>query len=162
MNPIDADLMILEYCKCRKNMTMFIYWPTLSKKISLTEMSKIIEKYGNICHTKTISMSKIMLYNLMFWIYNTFTFNYRLEFIDKHPDYVHSSDENEVNIIYFDDNKTPTDVILGDILKTFQLKDSMSLYITNDHSRVILNSSLILNDNSLQMLEYQNIDNITS
>ena len=171
IDPVDRDLIMLEYIKCRRNMNVLALWPIIVKKIENDRLIKILEKYGNICYTKTITLSKMGLFNLMFWTYKEMTFSSRIDFITKNMERLQLADENDVTIVFIDsppENKINNDEIIQLLLEESGLKindsimkDDISYTIGKLHD-VIEYGKMVLNDNSIRLLEIQDVNNISS
>lgn len=180
MDQIDRDAIMLEYLKCRQDMFVITLWPVLVRAINIEQIINILNKFGHIAYTKTLSLTKNALYNLMFWMYDEFTYEHRIEFISKKMEYVQSLDNNEVTFIFLDNvNKS---LISGQASKDKkeirnQLISLLNIKITNakdkfrgndlvhinDHFyQTILYGQMILNENSIKLLECQNIKNFSS
>lgn len=142
---IDKDTIILEYIKCMKN-TRILMLLSMDNNI----INKI-SKYGDIIYIKTLSLSKTALFNLMFWIYNEFTYEYKIEFITNKLKYINSTDNNQISFIFVDINDKGNYTYNND-----------DIYITKNFYQTIISSQLILNNNSLKLLEKQNIKNLSN
>lgn len=170
INPADKDLIMLEYVKCRKNIYVVTLWPILLKKMKIEKIIKIFEKFGHICYVKTISISKKALFNLLFWMYDEYTYTYRYDYIYKKIELIESTELNDITLLFLDnvDNKyEPTEKnniqkeLLIDINDdTKYVNDDDLFHINDNYYQTITYSQILLNENTLDMLEMQNIENI--
>lgn len=173
----DRDLIVFEYLKCKKNMFVLTFWPITVNNVDQNEMKTICKKYGNVCHVKKIQLSRNGLFNLMFWMYDEFTYDHRIDFITKKMDYVEASDVNNVMFIILE-NITGSKISGQASLAKKEIRNTLKELMThpnksnirgndlihiNDFFYQTVNySKLILNENSLKVLEEQNIRNIIS
>jgi alpha-N-acetylglucosamine transferase len=174
MDQIDKDTIMLEYVKCRPNMFVITLWPVLVRAVEIEKILTIIKKYGHIVHTKTLSLTKNALYNLMFLMYDEFTYEHRIEFISKKMDYVQSLDDNEVTFIFLDNvngsiisgqaskDKKEIRNELMKLMHITQLRGNDLVHINDHYHQTVLYSQMILNDNSIKLLELQNVKNLSS
>jgi len=166
--------MMLEYIKCRKNMLVVILWPTLSENVDLNDVLKIIKKYGSICHIKKIIMNKIQLQNLMYWFYDDFTTQQRLEIIKRKMKY--TKDSNRIIFIFLDNtnnlqlsgfasnNKTH---IRNELMRLVnkngvKVRKRYLIHINDHFCQTVYYSQIILNSNTIKMLEKQDIEAMSS
>ena len=64
---------------------------------------KYLESVGSVPYVKTVSLNKNAIKNLMFWMYNEFNFQAKLDFIKEKLSYANVLDENNsVTFIFFD------------------------------------------------------------
>ena len=173
-NQHEKDLMMLEYIKCRENMFVVTLWPILLNAIDLDVILNILKKYGSICYTKKIRISKKGLYNLMHWFYNDFTIDQRL-LIAKLKNR-HSKDMNDVAFVFLDntnnsrlsgaqsEDKTNIRSELRTIIKEKKVdaKTKYLIHINDNFYQTVYYSQIVLNDNTIKMLEKQNINAITN
>ena len=176
MDQIDRDTIMLEYVKCRTNMFIITLWPII-KKLDLNNIIKVLERYGHMVYIKTLTLTKKALFNLMYCMYDEFTYEHRIEFITKKMEYIQSEDLNEVTIIFLDNVEKckisgqaseGKKEIRNELLKMMGLDKNgeirgNDLVHINDHFyQTIMYSQIILNDNSIKLLELQNIRNLSS
>lgn len=175
ISAVDRDLIMLEYVKCRKSMFILTLWPIAYD--ALDKFTTYLASEGNIYYIKTATLNKNGVRNLMFWMYNEFNFKSRLEFIDKKLNYSNVKDtDNNITFIFFDNVKKlqlsgqgskQKKIFRNKILDIIKL-DSQDirgndvLHINDFFSQTIEYSQMILNNNSLKLLESQNIDNYIS
>lgn len=173
----DKDLIIFEYLKCKKNMFILTFWPILVNNIDHDNINSICKKYGIIHYIKKINLSKNGLFNLMFWMYDEFTYENRIGFIYKKIDYVESSDNNEI-ICVFLENTTGSELSGQASLAKKEIRNTLKQLITHPNKEIIRGNDLVhindffyqavnyskilLNKNSLDLLQKQNINNIIS
>lgn len=171
----DKDCIMLEYIKCKPDIFVLTLWPIILDKMSTSNIEKIIEKFGNIIYSKQLILSKKTLHNLMFWMYDDFTFESRLSFIAKKMDYVNSSESNKVLVIFLQNVKdlkisgqgAPIKKqIRQELIKNGNLSNDTRgndvLHINDFFYQTISYGQMMLNDNTLKMLHYQNVHNITN
>jgi hypothetical protein len=171
----DRDLIMLEYIKCKKSVFILTLWPISYD--SLSEFTTYLQNMGNIYYTKTVTLNKNGVRNLMFWMYNEFNFKSRLDFIDKKLEYSKVDEiNNNITFIFFDNvNKLQLSgqgskqkkIFRNKILEILKFdSDSIRgndvLHVNDFFSQTIEYSQMILNSNSLKLLENQNIDNYIS
>jgi hypothetical protein len=175
-NPIDNDLIIMEYIKCRSHMCISILWPVLTNNMKLDDIIKLIAKYGNICYIKTLVLSKKALINLMFWLYDEYTYSYRYELILKKIEYIDAKNINEITIILYDrvDREDKYDIfndkekIKQELMMNINIKSTVPIdgddiiHISNNLSQTITYSQIVLNKNNIDLLNIQNIENISN
>lgn len=169
----DRDLIMLNYIKCRKKCFVMTVW-----KPALPGIDKFIahlENDGNVYYIKTIKFTYNALKNLMFAYYDEFTFEERLIFIEKKLKYINTSKKelNTVKFIFFDNinNKhlagqgSRHKKILRRKLLEFANLDAEKyrgndLLHVNDYFYQTINySKILLNENSLRLLDNQNSTN---
>ena len=174
---IDKDLVMLEYVKCKSNMFVLTLWPLTVDNSDCSKITKLLEKYGTICHTKKITINRNGLFNLMFWMYDEFTYQHRIDFITKKMDYVGATDSNNVMFVFLE-NTTGSKIAGQGSLAKKEIRNTLEqmldlpnkkeirgndLIHINDHFyQAIAYAQLILNANSLDVLSEQNIANIVS
>lgn len=182
----DNDFVMLEYIKCNPNIFVISCWTILTKNTTDENIIKIIEKYGKVHYTKKVKMSKKALLNYMFWVYDEFTYQYRMDFITKKMEYIQSADENEILFIFLESKdakqmsgqgsltknkirdelkelmQNNTDIRGDKIIKDNLIRGNDLIHINDYFYQTINYSQMILNDNTLNLLKEQNIENITN
>ena len=176
-DPLDKDLIALEYIKCRKNMFVVTVWPIVTKNISEKEIIDILSFHGNVCYVKKLTITKKGLYNLMFWMYDEFTYSYRHDFISKKIEYIHATSDNEI-ILFFLDNVNNSHLAgqgspakkdirnkLSDKLKSNNLnlenvRGNDLVHINDYFYQTVQYAQMVLNENTISMLEEQSTENI--
>lgn len=173
----DRDLIFFEYLKCKKNIFVLTFWPILVDNIDTNEIPKILKKYGKICYTKSIKLNRNGLLNLMFWMYDEFTYSHRIEFITKKLDYVNATEENNIMFIFLENTtgskisgqaslakreirNTLYEMISYD--KKDQIRGNDLIHINDFFYQSVNYSKIILNSNSLNVLKEQNIKSVIS
>jgi hypothetical protein len=171
----DKDLIMLEYLKCKPDVFVLTIWPLVLHQISTDKVIETISKYGDIVYTKTLNLGNKALYNLMYWMYDDFTYEARFGFIDKKMSYVQSGESNQVLIIYLQNTRNlkiagqgaPTKrEIRNDLLnvsglgKNKDIRGNDVVHINDFFYQTVAYSQMLLNENTLKMLEYQNVQNI--
>lgn len=166
------DSVMLQYIKCRKDCFILSIWkPAIGSGTNgLNQFIDYLETLGNIYYVKTISLSKRALRNLLFWMYDDFTYTTRLEFIEKKLGYIDTYDDNnEAMFIIFDNVKNHKISGQGSSFKT-QLRNKLLeltqldtnkyrgndiLHINDYFYQTVEYAQIILNDNTLEMLNHQ-------
>ena len=166
----DLDNIILQYIKCRPQSFVITIWPIASH---LTE--NIINELainGNIYYVKRIQLSYNGLRNLMFWMYDEFTFTERNTFITKKLDYVAAKKfDNQISIIIFDNVKNLNisgqasefkkyirNFALNLINSDSELRGNDIMHINDHFYQTISYAELLLNNNSIYLLNNQTIN----
>jgi len=167
IQPHTADLIMLEYIKCRPNTFIITIWKPAIKGVE--RFIEYLENYGNIYYVKQIVFSKKKLHNLMFWMYDDFSFYSRNEFISKKMESLDTEEiDNEVCFIFFDNVQSMQLSGQGapfkkelrkkmiDILNLDPLKYSGNdiMHINDFFYQTIEYSQMILNENSLNVLDH--------
>ena len=169
---------MLEYVKSRKDMFILTLWPLANEIEKVNNFVKYLETVGSVPYVKTVSLSKNTIHNLMFWMYNEFNFQARLDFIKQKLSYSNVVEENNsVTFIFFDNvkhmkisgqNAPDKRVLRGKLLEEFKLDKDPNirgndvLHINDFFFQTIEYSQMILNKNTLDMLSHQKIDRLTS
>ena len=172
------DFIMLEYVKSRKDMFILTLWPLANEIEKVNNFVKYLETVGSVPYVKTVSLSKNTIHNLMFWMYNEFNFQARLDFIKQKLSYSNVVEENNsVTFIFFDNvkhmkisgqNAPDKRVLRGKLLEEFKLDKDPNirgndvLHINDFFFQTIEYSQMILNKNTLDMLSHQKIDRLTS
>jgi hypothetical protein len=138
----DIDIIITEYVKCRSN--TFIV--TVFNDKNINDTIEKLNKNGIVYYVKNLKLTKKSLFNIMFWSLDKYNFNMRKEYIDK----FNMKDNNDVSFIFFDN-------VTKKVSMTRILSDIDILNCTEYFYEAVELSSMILNKNSLEMLERQNI-----
>jgi hypothetical protein len=174
---IDKDLIMLEYFKCKPDIFTLTFWPLVLHQLSTIDVIKSLEKYGDVIYTKTLTLSNTALHNLMFLMYDDFTYEARLGFIKKKMEYVQSGDTNEVLVVYLQNTKNikiagqsaPVKkeirnelMKLSGLDKNKEIRGNDVVHINDFFYQTIAYSQILLNENSLKMLQFQNVKNISS
>jgi hypothetical protein len=172
------DEIMLQYVKCRKDMYVITLWP-LAHKLGIEkidEFIKSLDELGITAYVKTVGINKNTIKNLMFWMYNEFTFQARLDFINSKLEYSHVTDENNaVTFIFFDNvkklqiagqNSKDKKMLREKLLKILNMNDDKNIrgndviHINDYFYQTIEYSQMILNKNTLQLLKEQNINKL--
>jgi hypothetical protein len=178
VSPNDIDLILSEYVKCRPSVFIITLWPIVTKYVSVDDITNLLNQHGNVYCVKTINLSKNGLYNLMFAMYDEFTYGARNDFLNKKMDYIEASDTNDVTIFVFDDvknmklsgqgsiGKTLLRTSVLDMMKKVKRFDNLrgnDIMHINDHFyQTVEYAQLMFNKNSIDFLESQNITNLCS
>jgi len=172
------DYIMMEYCKSRKDMYVLTLWPLVNDIEKVNNFVKFLETKGNVPYVKTVSLSKKAIHNLMFWMYNEFNFNARLDFIKEKLKYSNVLDENNsVTFIFFDNinsmkisgqNAPDKRVLRTKLLEEYKLDKDPNirgndvLHINDFFYQTIEYAQMILNKNSMDMLASQDLTRLTS
>lgn len=178
VNPSDRDLIMTEYVKCRPNTYIVTIWPIVTKYIDIADIFSLLNSHGNVYYAKTLSLSKKGLFNLMFAMYDEFTFSARNEFLKKKMDYMETSELNNVTVFVFDNvknmnisgqgaqGKTVLRNAVLDMMKKVKKFDNIRgndvMHINDHFYQTIEYAQMMFNENTIDFLETQNIDNYIS
>ncbi|AYV83586.1 MAG: glycosyltransferase [Hyperionvirus sp.] len=101
----DLDNVMLNFIKSRGGTFCISVWPIASGLIE--KIAEELGNHGNVYYVKKIMLTYNGLRNLMFWMYDEFSFHERDMFIGKKLEYVKASrfGSNEVGLIVFDNVK---------------------------------------------------------
>jgi hypothetical protein len=168
IDPIDRDLIALEYIKCRPSVSIITLWmPALP---ALDKFLAFLNQEGEIVYMKTISFSKRGLKNLMMQFYDEFGYGTAYDFIDKKLSYIDTQETNNaVCFIMFDNVKQHKISGQGAKFKTILRNKLMEIgnidknkyrgndliHINDYFYQTYEYCQLILNNNSLQLMEIQ-------
>lgn len=171
------DFIMLEYAKCRMNMFILTLWPLVNDIEKTNQFVKYLETIGSVPYVKTVSLNKNAIKNLMFWMYNEFNFQTRLDFIKDKMKYSNVLDENNsVTFIFFDNikhmkisgqNAPDKRVLRSKLLELYSLdkkegiRGNDVLHINDYFYQTVEYSQMILNKNSMDLLSKQNINRLT-
>jgi alpha-N-acetylglucosamine transferase len=170
------DEIMLQYTKCRKDMYIITLWP-LAHELGMDkidEFIKILEELGIVAYVKTIGMNKNTIKNIMFWMYNEFTFQARIDFIKEKLVYSHVLDDNNpVTFIFFDNtkklqingqNSKDKKMLREKLLKLLNKNEDKNIrgndviHINDYFYQTVEYSQMILNKNTLHVLKEQSVD----
>jgi hypothetical protein len=170
------DEIMLQYTKCRKDMYIITLWP-LAHELGLDkieEFIKVLDNLGIVSYVKTIGINKNTIKNMMFWMYNEFTFQARLDFIKEKLQYSHVIDDNNpVTFIFFDNtkklqisgqNSKDKRMLRDKMLRILNLHEDKNIrgndiiHINDYFYQTIEYSQMILNKNTLNVIKEQSID----
>jgi len=170
------DEIMLQYAKCRKDMYIITLWP-LAHELGLDkieEFIKTLENLGIVAYVKTVGISKNTIKNLMFWMYNEFTFQARLDFIKDKLQYSHVTDENNpLTFIFFDNtkklqisgqNSKDKRMLRDKLLRILNLHEDKNIrgndiiHINDYFYQTVEYSQMILNKNTLDVIKEQSIE----
>ncbi len=171
------DFIMLEYAKCRKDMFILTLWPLVNDIEKTNQFVKYLESVGSVPYVKTVSLNKNAVKNLMFWMYNEFNFQNRLDFIKDKLKYSNVLDEhNTVTFIFFDNvkhmkisgqNAPDKRVLRSKLLELYSLdkkeeiRGNDVLHINDYFYQTVEYAQMILNKNSMDLLSKQNINRLT-
>jgi len=175
IDPIDRDHIMLEYTKCRNKSFVITLWkPAID---GIDKLIKLLEENGNIYYVKTINLTKNGIKNLMFNMYDDFTYSERTKFITKKMEYIDTTETNNpVTFIIFDNVNDKPLSGQGSIFKR-ELRSKIMEYSNIDKNKYRGNDLLhindyfyqtveyckmILNDNTIKMLDIQIADSLSN
>lgn len=177
ISPIDRDTIILEYIKSRPSMYVITIWP-----VGMSGVEKLIEyleKEGNVCYVKMLSLSHSGMRNIIYSYYDEFSNGN--SFAEKKAGYtIINNDNNPVCVIFFDNiyNKPISGQsalfkeyirkMVVDIVDTANTADNIQdhnikfrgndmIHVNDYFYQTVEYSQLILNENSIDLLNNQNI-----
>jgi glycogenin glucosyltransferase len=173
------DAIMLEYAKCRPDMFVLTLWPLANNNTEkVNSFIKYLESVGSVPYVKTVSLNKNAIKNLMFWMYNEFNFQAKLDFIKEKLSYANVLDENNsVTFIFFDNIKklkisgqnAPDKRVLRDkLLKELGLHDDKNirgndvLHINDFFYQTVEYAQMILNKNTLELLANQDVNRLAT
>ena len=174
----DLDEIMLQYVKSRPSTFCITLWPIafhLTERIA-TELARS----GNVYYVRQLRLSYEGLKNLMFWMYDEFSFHERNTFIAKKLEYVRASKvtDNSFSVIIFDNvrdvplsgqgsefKKRIRNFALGLLNEPpgSEIRGNDIVHI-NDHFYQTVNyAEMLLNANSVRLLDQQriNLENMT-
>jgi glycogenin glucosyltransferase len=175
LDEVELDEIMLQYVKCNKNIFVITLWP-LSNAVT-ESFIQVVKDYGDIYYIKKINITKKLLKNIMFMMYDDFVFSERMRFITNKSDYMDKFNIESMTIIIFGNInnekisgqasefkqflRNKLDEILKKKNDGIQKHWISDLIHVNDYFyQTIEYCQILLNKNSLEMLEYQNIDNL--
>lgn len=170
------DEIMLQYTKCRKDMYIITLWP-LAHELGLDkidEFIKTLEELGIVTYVKTVGVNKNTVKNLMFWMYNEFTFQARLDFIKEKLNYSHVVDDNNpITFIFFDNikklqiygqNSKDKRMLRNKLLDILNMNEDKNIrgndviHINDYFYQTVEYSQMILNKNTLDVIKKQNVE----
>lgn len=176
-NNDDKDLIMLEYIKCKKDMCVIIFWPTLTDKINESDINTFLQKYGIVHYIKQINLTSEGLFNLMFWMHDEFTYESRFDIVTKKIKHMKPTENNQIMCVFLENvnrgkisgSNSLAKQELKNTLKqiiTYSEKDCYGMdeliHVSNFFYQTVNYSKLLLNKNSIDLLQKQNIYNIIS
>lgn len=132
----DKDLIILEYIKCRKDMLFVVVFDDTL----VNQTIRSLERLAKITYIKTFMLNEDGLFNFLYYLYDEYTFQYRLDKISN------LKIADRITIIFYEGNNN------------FQLTNRV--YMSKYFYQSILIGQLILNENSLDFLNTFDIKKI--
>ena len=178
IDPTDKDLIMLEYVRCRPNLFVLTFWPAVTQVVSVERLLQLVEKYGPIYYVKTVPLTKNGLYNLMYLMYDEFTFSQRSTFIKEKIKYVQAKEvDNLVTFIFLDNihghplsgqGSKAKKEIRGHLVEalreggtdTSNMRGNDLIHINDCFFQTCTYAETILNDNSLKLLDQQNVEGV--
>jgi hypothetical protein len=174
----DLDNIMLHYTKCRPSIFIITLWPIASSPKIVDGLIKYLRTYGNVYYSRNILLSYTGIRNLMFWMYDEFSFSDRLKFINKKLEYVFAkkNEDNQVSYLIFDNVKgekisgqsSEFKKQLRNYIMTLlnlnnsnydltNLRGNDVLHINDHFYQAVTYAGLLLNKNSLDSLNNQTI-----
>lgn len=165
----DCDEIMLEYIKSKPETFVITIWPIAQSIID--KLVEELKKHGNVYYIRTLSVSYRALKHLMFWMYNEFSFSERPRFIKNKLTKIGAQkyEMNTISFIIFDNVKGKRISGQGSQFKTFlrsyclalldntDLHGEDILHINDYYHQTIQYSEMLLNQNTIDFLEQQNI-----
>lgn len=169
ISALDRDSIMLQYAKCRENLFAITLW-----KPAIPELNKFIElleQEGEVYYIKTFNLTLNGLRNLMYWYYDEFSHELALNHIEKKLQYIDATpDNNPVCFVLFDNVNKKRLAGQGAPLKKYfrnklleftdldpqKYRGNDLLHINDYFYQTIEYSQIVLNDNSLKLLDKQN------
>ena len=152
----DLDNIMLYYLKCRKNVRMIIFFNEHPERIEkLDKIDKELCQFGNIYYVKHILLTYHGIKNMMFWMYDDVSFTQRYTDIDNKIMTLNlkQQETNQITIVLFENIKTSQDYKTN---ITNIIRHNL-IYITENFYQTIIMGELLLNKNSLSLLDNQDI-----
>jgi lipopolysaccharide biosynthesis glycosyltransferase len=167
---VDMDNIVLQYIRCRPLSFVITIWP-----IAYNQTDKIVgelKENGNVYYVKSIHLSYNGLRNLMFWMYDEFSFHEREAFISKKMDYVNANkyEDNKVSFILFDNVKSMKisgqasefkryirDFTVGLLRGDREIRGNDVIHVNDYFYQAVNYSEMLLNSNSINLLNNQAI-----
>lgn len=155
IDPTDQDEIMFNYVKCRPKVFIITVWSIGMSKFK--ELINYLSEKGNIYYEKIVTLSKNAIRNLMFWMYDEFRISAKLEFIEKKLDYTKTQPyNNEVGFIFFDNVNDQKLSGQGSSFKT-ELRNKIIELINADKKEIRGNDVIHINDYFYQTIEYSQI-----
>jgi len=169
LEDIDKDNFASLYTSCRKNaFTMFLWEPAIKY---IDDLTKFLD--GDVYYVKKFTVSKTHLRNILFYIYTDFRINEIFSFIDKKLEYI-KEDNDEIREFYFilfdnvndkklsgQGSKYKRDIrqfLLDKIKNKKNIYGNDLLHVSDHFYQAVEISQLLLNKNSMDILNNQRID----
>lgn len=170
----DLDEMILQYCKCIKDMSLMVVWPVANvTNIQKTKFYFELEQNGKVHAIKEMVLSRSQLNGVIYQTYYNKSGFKSMDAIKGKA--AKSRGRNHVNrifVIFYKANNfsqisgknAPLKVKLRESLredspnKTDKL--NFFLHVTDNHTEVVELAQLFCNKNSMRIIHYQRLDRI--
>lgn len=167
----DKDSIMLEYVKCRPNAFIITLWKPALKTLDV--LTTYLKSNGNVYFTKIIKFDKKGLANLMFWMYDEFTYTERLSFIKKKLGYIDTTEsDNDVCFIVFDNinnmqlsgqsspfkNEIRNKILTSSNLDRNKYRGNDLVHINDYFYQTVEYSQMIFNNNSLEVISDQDCE----
>lgn len=171
----DRDTMALQYIKCRPNTHVITLWRPGFEETDdgLGKIVEHLEKNGNIYYIKTVQLTGIGMFNLIFWLYDDINYDERIVWIGKKMQTIDvKRDNNSVCFIVFDNinnkqisghNAVFKKELRGIVLDSMKNKTKDTnryqqedmLHINDYFYQTVESAELFLNKNSINTLNDQ-------
>ena len=140
LNSTDKDQMLLEYIKCRPNVSVITLWPKAKKK----ELINLLQKNGHLYAIKKITLSPKAAKSLLYQYY-----------VD--------SDQQIESIGWNDEKSKDFYILIYEHLGKGKISDiikNSDIHVNDYPHQSIEYAQILLNNQSLQFLEEQRLDRI--
>jgi len=167
--PLIED-MLLQFIKCRKEMKVITVWPAINFEDHAREMINVLHQNGDIYYLKEIYLDYWGAMSLMFQIYATTDRNKTMSHLNYNvvqKGWNNKEEKKRIVVVFYEyKNKNKGEIsgsesefktILRSFWKTNQMRPYDILHINDYFQETVDYASLYLNDNSLKMLEKQDI-----
>jgi len=168
-DPTHRDLIMLEYIRCKPQMKCLI-----TNHINMSDAENIISSYGTIFYSKTISITRKGLYNLLFEAYDELIGISRVEWVKHIISNIGSdkllatkSTKENITFIFFIPNNEVKQSdkydITNQLKKVADIKSNNHLIHISDHFYQTINyAEMVLSEQTIKFLEQQMSANITN
>lgn len=161
IDPIDMDLIMLQFIKCRQHIHIATIWKQLNNNDLSDILTYMSDTHNNIYYIKTIVLSKKGLINLLLSIHDDINYNSRLEMI-KNENF--DDTNNYVTVIFFEStNGSPVHRIRNKLTLYLQTQKNIQpnyIYINDYFYQTIEHGQIYLNLNNIDLLRNQNFNNL--
>lgn len=152
----DIDNIALQYIMCRPKTQIILFFNEYPERIEkITKIDNELSQHGNVYYIRHVLLSYKGIRNLMFWMYNDIPISQRPYLIDDKILTLNlkSQDMNQITLILFD-NINNTQDYEENLIKLIRHN---LIYISDSFYKTINLSQLLLNKNSVSLLNIQNI-----
>jgi hypothetical protein len=152
------DFVALSYLKYRPQTYILTLWGP-----GYTHLSKLVDRLeadGEVYYVREFELNRTTLEGVMFWLYDEFSFEKRVDFIGKKLEYVGATDSNKIGVIVFDNLQNRPIAGQGSKYKT-ELRNMILNLVKSDPaydgSNYRGNDLIHVNDYHYQTVEYSQI-----